>query len=164
MNKKFIIKEFEGFETLGLSNIITRSQKTNYSIVRNLWNKFNSDIHKINGYNSSSESWEKYGITYKTGEDYFYMAAIKKSDVMIIPSGMITKEICSGNYACFVHTGNMDAIKTTVYNIFKTIIPETSLIVNSAENVGLILFEKYDSRFRWNSPDSILEIYVPVKP
>jgi predicted transcriptional regulator YdeE len=75
---------------------------------------------------------------------------------------MRTTIIKQGRYAKFVHVGSMNEIKATIYNIYKNIIPATDLKIETNEEAGLLNFEKYDYRFKWNNKKSLLEIYLPV--
>lgn len=68
--------------------------------------------------------------------------------------------ISGGSYCRFSHTGSMGLIKSTFLKIYKKILPASEIALN--ENRELIHFELYDHRFNWNSPDSVIDIYVPL--
>jgi AraC family transcriptional regulator len=84
-------------------------------------------------------------------------------DGMRVPAHMIRKNIARGRYACITHTGKMSYLKSTVNIIYRRMLPERNLTPESAQKAGLIQFERYDNRFHWNRPDSIIEIYVPLE-
>jgi len=67
--------------------------------------------------------------------------------------------ISGGSYCRFSHEGNMRLIKSTFLQIYKQILPASGLTLNG--NRELIHYEQYDYRFNWNSPDSVIDIYVP---
>jgi len=102
-------------------------------------------------------NWEKYAITQKCKGQYFYQCAfpaiahIRQFEFMQIPAG---------NYVRFKHEGPMNKIRNTINKIYKEVIPKSDLMVE--KNRSLIHFEHYDSKFNWDRPDSIVEIYVPL--
>jgi predicted transcriptional regulator YdeE len=146
--------------TCGLSVEITTSQRQNFKIIQNHWVKFNAQLKQLN-LTQNKGNWVKYGITYKIGEKYFYMAAIPYSG-QSLPEDFICKEIQTGVYVCFVHTGKMEEMKNTLYDIYKNIVPSSELNIEHHFKTGFVHFEKYDCRFLWNSPNSIIEIYLPL--
>ncbi|MCP4688328.1 MAG: hypothetical protein GY859_09765 [Desulfobacterales bacterium] len=91
------------------------------------------------------------------------MAAIQFTGDMIAPSHMTRKDIPRGRYARFTHTGDMRHLKSTIYHIYKRTLPGQNLRPESRGKAGLIHFERYDNRFRWSRPDSIIEVYVPLE-
>ena len=149
--------------TIGIAITLTKSQNKNQVLISNLWKRFNVEIHRIGNKPPSGKNWVKFGIAYAENQEYFYLAAIPYLDDMQAPSNMIQKDIPRGRYACFTHTGNISGLKTTVDNIYKKILPQRNLTPEPHLKVGLIQFEKYDNRFHWNRPDSIIEIYVPME-
>ena len=50
----------------------------------------------------------------------------------------------------------------TIFEIYKVIIPKSKIIVENHTKSGFIHFEKYDSRFQWNKPTSVIEIWLPL--
>jgi predicted transcriptional regulator YdeE len=151
---------YKSISTFGLSAELTKSQNKNFTIIQNHWKKFNEELkkHKLN---QGSKNWEKYGVTYKAGENYFYLAAIPRTDKNY-PHHFSEKIIPLGEYKTFTHTGKMENIKETIRNIYKTILPYSELIIEPHTKTGFLHFEKYDSRFKWNQPNSIIEIYLPL--
>ena len=71
-----------------------------------------------------------------------------------------TSIIPSGKYAKFNHVGPINLISKTINYIYKIAIPEFHLGVDADRSI--LHFEKYDSRFGWNSNKSIIEIYLPL--
>ncbi len=163
MNTTFQFVKIDSKHTVGISTALTKSQHKNFAVISSLWKHFNAEIHKIRNRPSSSRDWEKFGITYTQNHEYHYLAAIQFMDNMLAPLNMIKKDIVQGRYACFTHTGKMNHLKSTVYAIYKKMLPERNLTPESQEKAGLIHFERYDNRFHWNRPDSIIEIYVPME-
>ena len=71
-----------------------------------------------------------------------------------------TLTLNKGNYARFLFVGNMELIKSTIRNIYKEILPNSDLEVDSERT--LIHYEYYDYRFRWNNSNSEIDILIPV--
>ena len=163
MNNTLQLVEIDLVQTIGISTSLTKSQRENLAIISRLWKHFNAEIHKIKNKPSPKRDWEKFGITYAQNHEYYYLAAIPFIGEMLAPPNMMRKEILQGQYACFTHTGKMSHLKSTIYAIYKKMLPEREVVPESMEKAGLIHFERYDNRFHWNKPDSIIEIYVPIE-
>ena len=160
MDKTFQPINFNKIDLIGIKVELTKSQNENFLLIRNLWKRFNLDLKNIE--NRKSSNWEKFGITFKENEQIFYMASIELSSKINIPENMITTKINQGKYLRFIHMGKMYDIKNTVYNIYKNILPALKFKIELNKKNGLIHFEKYDHRFKWNDPKSLLEIYLPI--
>lgn len=146
----------EKIKVYGLCAELTTSQSENYQIITKHWQNFNNALKSKKL--KLGTSWVKYGITKKTGNNYFYMAAIP-SDIEI--DGFDSEIINPGKYVCFQHVGALGLIKSTIYQIYKQIIPSSNFGLN--ENRILIHYERYDYRFSWNKPNSVIDIYVPIE-
>jgi predicted transcriptional regulator YdeE len=144
------------FRVHGLFTELTTSQRENYQIITKHWQNFNHSLKskKLR----LGTNWVKYGITTKIGNNYYYMVAIPY-DMEI--DGFDTETINTGDYVCFQHVGSLERIKSTINQIYKKIIPSSSFSLN--EQRKLIHYERYDYRFNWNKPDSVLDIYVPIE-
>ncbi|TDE43565.1 transcriptional regulator [Flavobacterium rhamnosiphilum] len=151
----------KNIQTFGLEIELTNSQTDNFFIIQNHWKLFNQELKKYNLIQKDG-NWEKFGITYKKAEKYFYLTAIPKLE-QIFPDHFLYKEIPKGAYEIFTHKGNMQAIKETFYIIYKNILPNSTLTIETHNKTGFIHFEKYDYRFQWNKPNSIIDIYLPLK-
>jgi predicted transcriptional regulator YdeE len=134
---------------------LTSSHNKNFFIIRQHWKEFNTllQINKV----KLGPNWEKYAITQKDNDQYYYQCAfpttthIHQFEFMQIPAG---------NYVKFRHEGPMNTIRETINEIYKEVIPNSDL--NIDRDRSLIHIEHYDSKFNWNRPDSIVEIYVPL--
>ena len=150
---EFELVNKENIEVSGLPVKITKSQKENFRIMTNQWKKFNKELRLVR--TGNIKNWEKYGITYKKNGVYFYMPSVSSN------SSFEKMIIIGGKYALFIHRGDIKFLKTTIYNIYKKIIPQNNL---SLDPERIILhYEKYDYRFSWNRSDSIIEIYLPIE-
>ena len=150
----------KNISTFGLLTELTKSQTDNFDIIKNHWKKFNAELKKHHLIQNGG-NWEKYGITFKTNEKYFYLTTIPQND-MIFPEHFVYKEIPKGEYKIFTHKGKMENIKLTINNIYKNILPNSNLTIEHYSKAGFIHFEKYDYRFRWDKPNSEIDIYLPI--
>jgi len=87
----------------GLVTELTNSQSCNFEIIRKHWIFFNKELKKLK-LNQDNYNWIKYGITYKTEEKYFYLAAIPKN-IFLFPNHFKSLEIPKGEYEIFTHKG-----------------------------------------------------------
>jgi len=75
--------------TFGLLTELTNSQTDNFEIIKNHWKTFNAELKKYNLIQNGG-NWEKYGITIKTNEAYFYLTTIPQ-DNFIFPEHFVSK-------------------------------------------------------------------------
>ncbi|PCI03826.1 MAG: transcriptional regulator [Flavobacteriaceae bacterium] len=150
----------QNIQTCGLATELTKSQTDNFKIIQNHWLKFNQELKKLK-LNQNTANWEKYGITYKKGQKYFYLTAIPTKN-NVIPDHFESLEIPKGAYEIFTHKGNMENIKKTIFEIYKIILPKLNLKIEDSAKTGFLHFEKYDYRFKWNKATSIIDIYLPL--
>ncbi len=149
------IVNIEPLSCSGITTQLTTSQDMNFNIIRKHWQKFNR-LLKVNRVFQGKE-WTKYGLTRKADGEYFYDSVVPFNGKF---DNFVNICISGGSYCRFTHTGNMELIKSTILQIYKKIIPTSEFTLN--ENRELIHYEQYDYRFNWNSPDSFIDIYVPV--
>jgi len=147
----------EEFKVSGVSTKLVGSQSVNQGIIAKHWQSFNN-ILRINK-QWQGKNWVKYGVTKKIGDDYFYMTAIPFVAEL---DGFDTGVIPAGEYFHYQHVGAMTHLKSSIHQIYKRIIPASDYGVNSER--ALIHYERYDYRFSWNKPDSIIDIIVPIEP
>ena len=156
------MKEIEhNIMTIGLVVELTTSQTKNFEIIQKHWINFNHELKKwklaqVNG------DWVKYGITFKIDEQYFYLTSIPTADKSF-PRHFKRLDIPKGMYEVFAHKGEMRNIKNTLFNIYKVMLPKSNLTFEKETESGILHFEKYDYRFQWNKPTSIIDIYLPLK-
>ena len=154
MNYRIVTRK--SCKVIGLQVELTTSQNENHRIIARHWKRFNRELRvrelRFDG------NWLKYGITMKIKNQITYLTAVPKiTDVV----GFVEKELESGEYICFEHMGNMGLLKSTIHGIYKKIIPESNFELDESRTT--IHFEQYDHRFLWNTPTSIIDIYVPIK-
>jgi predicted transcriptional regulator YdeE len=140
----------------GIPIELTISQTENYRLIRKHWINFNSKL-RSSKYISKSD-WTKYGVTCKSGDKFFYMPAIPYTGTFMDFKNI---DIPEGLFARFQHTGSMEKIKSTVYDIYKRVIPEKLFQVDNERYI--LHYELYDYRFQWNKENSIIDIYLPIR-
>lgn len=153
---KYSILEKETFTVSGLQIKLSTSQRKNFKIITQHWQNFNNEL-KINKI-KFKRNWLKYGITKKINGEYFYLIAIPYENDII---GFEKEEIKGGTFICFEHTGEMDLIKSCIFDIYRNFIPKCNFEVEI--NRTMMHYEQYDHRFLWNNSNSIVEIYLPIK-
>lgn len=104
-----------------------------------------------------------YGVEFYTEEGlavqkWNYMAALEVSTLEAIPIAMVGKVIPAQMYAVFTHKGSID----TLSHSFKVIYDEW-LPTSEYEPAAMFDFELYDERFNHGSPNSEVDIYLPVR-
>lgn len=160
MDKSFQQVFFNETDLMGIKIELTKSQKENYFLIRDLWKKFNTGLKNINI--RKSDSWVKYGITFRENGQLYYMASVEMASSISVLQIMKTLKIKQGNYLRFIHVGNMYEVKSTINDIYKNIVPSLDFEIEVNKENGLIHFERYDYRFKWDNPGSLFEIYLPV--
>ena len=152
---KYESVQINDFSVCGMTAALTTSQNENSKIISRHWRKFNR--HLRNEKLWQGKGWVKYGITKKIEDKYFYMTAIE-SNVTI--TSLEEDTINAGEFIRFQHVGSLDRIKLTINDIYRNVIPSQCIKINA--NRVLVHYERYDYRFNWNDPKSIIDIYVPV--
>lgn len=152
---KYRIEEVREFTVCGMGVEITNWQNQNNKICRKLWIEFNK-ILKRNQLHQQGH-WRKYAFTYKENDKLYYFCSIPEQ--YKIPKEFEVKSISRQCYLIYEHEGEMATIKDTIYEIYKEFLPKHNLII---DKVLFFHFERYDKRFYWDSPLSIIDIYVPV--
>jgi predicted transcriptional regulator YdeE len=150
----------QNIQTCGLVVELTKSQTDNFGIIQKHWKTFNEELKRLK-LNQTGCNWTKYGITFKTGNKYFYLTAIPTNN-SIFPDHFTSLEIPQGEYEIFTHKGNMENIKKTFFEIYKVILPKSKLKIEDHTKTGFLHFEKYDYRFQWNKSTSVIDIYLPL--
>ena len=158
MNGEYAIVPVENKKIYGLSVSLTKSQDRNYEIINNFWKEFNTKLRLSDLPKQVGGNWEKYGITYKTGDIYKYFCGIPVENEYV-NKNFEEYKIFEGNYIVFQHEGSMYNLKHTIFTVYKNIIPSNGIILNQSE---CFHFELYNHKFKWNDMESIIEIYIPI--
>lgn len=154
LEPKIIFKDT--FTVVGMEIITTQEDNnTNFTIPK-LWSRFNPRANEINNRHAGglglcvSEGFENC--------DFSYMACCEVSAVDSIPEGMIARTIPACKYLVFTHKGSVDNLGETYDFIYGKYIPNANYEIQTKVD-----FELYDERFNPDSPDSEMDIYIPIK-
>ncbi|TXT63712.1 MAG: hypothetical protein BAJALOKI3v1_320008 [Promethearchaeota archaeon] len=89
-----------------------------------------------------------------------YIVGVEVSKVEDIPKGMISERIPRQKYVLFTHTGPLSTLKNTYQYIHEQWLPNNPRYERLPFGVEL---EWYDSRFRFDSENSKLDLYIPIQ-
>lgn len=132
--------------------------------IMKLWMNLMENYSKI----ESATGDVLYGITYFTEaydpeshKGYAYMAATEIKSEEGLPEGMVVRKVDAASYLVFEHKGPLKYLEHSFNYIFQEFMPtnkRTMLFSDVLEVYG----ERYDA-MNPESPDSIIEIWMPVK-
>ncbi len=102
---------------------------------------------------------ETYPADFMTNKKWFYTAAGVVTSLENIPVGCVAKIIPANTYAVFTHKGPLPGkLGETFGYIYGQWLPNSKY-----KQAAPYDFERYDDRFKGvNSPDSLIEVCVPV--
>ena len=147
----------EGFVVVGIEAVDAMEGDK----MMELWTKFAEISPKI----PDAVSPVEYGITYygkdydpETMKGYNYFVGKEVSSVDNIPEGLLMHKVPEGHYAVFEHKGLIQNIGKTYGYIFGAWMQGNGIKAAQQD-----VFEVYDKRFKYDSEDSILEIWVPIE-
>jgi AraC family transcriptional regulator len=106
------------------------------------------------------------GVHYGIGVDdrrdgdpgFLYTAGMGVATVGNVPTGMNVVTVPAGRYAVFTHRGPVTHFAKTIVAVWNQWLPQSGLKARPAPD-----FESYDRRFKLNSPDSEVDLYVPIE-
>jgi AraC family transcriptional regulator len=132
----------------------------NFEVIPDLWRNFKARRHEIKHIAGSTDAGLV--VPYIEGpkshpDEMVYIACAPVSSAAVIPDGMARIDIPKGKYAVFTHKGPVGNIPHTVKYIYGSWLPKSKLELRNAPQMNVM-----DHRFRNDSADSELDIYVPV--
>jgi AraC family transcriptional regulator len=120
-----------------------------------LWKKFMERLGEI----KHRKGTLFYGASFVTGECSFrYMAAVEVENFEDIPEGMVKATAPPEKYAVWTHKGRLETLKNTYGYLYEKGMPESGL--KQKKDFWL---EMYDERFKEDSDDSEMDLYIPVE-
>jgi len=153
------IEHIDDFTVAGLAVKTTMSENR----IPQLWDQFIEHVSEIEQFGDGA--CPSYGVCfYDTASDYgsdsefTYLAAMQVRADTVVPAPFTTRVVRGGNYAVFEHIGTLDTLTTTYQGIYSNWIKDAGLELDKRDD-----FEKYDFRFKYGEPDSVMEIWVPIK-
>jgi len=87
-----------------------------------------------------------------------YLAGMEVSASEALPEGFEEITIPEGDYAVFEHLGSLDTLHDTYSALYGEWLPASGY-----EQSGDLDFELYGPHFKYGDPQSVMEIWVPVK-
>jgi predicted transcriptional regulator YdeE len=148
-------ESWSGVRLQGMSVPITRSQSSNAEICARHWRSFNAALARTS--RTASGSWEKFAVTYAVGEEYRYFCGVPATDP--VPPVFETFDVPAHDHEVFDHRGPMSGLAATISAIYREELSRGGAVPMSEQ---LFHVERYDRRFHWSRPDSVIEIWVPV--
>jgi AraC family transcriptional regulator len=151
---------FEHKPTFTVAGLTCQSTMAN-NIIPQLWDRFNDKRKEF----SKRISEHCFGVCYyekmeNMGPDtpFTYMAGMLVKSEADAPADWETRTVPACDYAIFEHKGALDTLQRTYDYIFREWLPTSEY-----EFVNQDDFEIYGERFKYGEPDSIMEIWIPVK-
>lgn len=142
-------------QVVGLAGQFTMENNS----IPQLWDEFNKRDKEIPHANHDAAI----GICfhdddYQAGKPFTYMAAFAVTDISEIPLGMVSHQIQAGEYAVFEHVGALDTLNQTYDMIYREWLPSSEYEMDKRDDL-----EIYDERFVYGAPESVMEIWIPVR-
>lgn len=162
INMQPVFKVIEEKRVIGLGTkfISTLSpDNNNQSVIPALWDQYVPRGHEI----KSRISWADMGVCFDPGQakthpdECFYIAGTEVKSTDVVPVGMMTMTIPAGRYAIFTHKGSLQKLPMTMKYIYGSWLPKSGEKLREAPDL-----EIYDQRFKPDSEDSELDVYIPV--
>ncbi len=100
---------------------------------------------------------EIYDPEAKKESAFLYMPCFVVDDLQIESESIVVKTIPSGEYAVFTHKGSVENLHTIFPFIYKEWLPHSEYKQRAEYDL-----EWYDERFKGMSPDSEIDVLVPV--
>lgn len=151
-------KKFVGMGTKFIS--ILSKDRDNYIKIPQLWQRYNQRNKEVPHRTGQTE----YGICFVVPKDQrshpeecYYLAGAEVTKVDELPEGFEARTIPAGEYAVFTHKGTLDKLEHTMSYIYGSWLPKSGRKLRDAPEI-----EAYDQRFKIDSPDSELDIYIPI--
>jgi len=132
----------------------------NLKVIPALWAKYVPRSQEIKSRISSADL----GVCFDPGkekshpDECFYLAGTEVKSADEIPEGMMAMTIPAGQYAVFTHKGSIEKLNFTMKYIYGSWLPKSGQKLRDAPDL-----EIYDQRFRPDSEDSELDIYIPIQ-
>ncbi len=150
------IKKLPGFKVAGL----LYTGKNEHQEIPALWGEFNKRGEEL----CPRDTKVCYGVCrvqphHQNGE-FEYLAGFAVEDVNNMPGDVVVRELPSCEVAVFKHVGAADSLGQTYAEIYNNWLPTSAY---QPLEPGFDM-EVYTDEFTFFAPDSVMYIYVPVKP
>ncbi len=136
-------------------------EKNNFVVIPALWQKYMPRKAEIKNGIAPID----FGVCYEVPanertrpDECYYMACKEVTSLDNIPEGMTGFIIPEGDYAVFTHIGALEKFEYTLNYIYGSWLPKSGKKLRHAPDLEL-----YDQRFKLNSDDSEIDIYIPIE-
>jgi predicted transcriptional regulator YdeE len=99
-----------------------------------------------------------FGVMSMEGDATIYLAGVETEADAIEPFGLASATIPMGRYLAVTHYGDAATIAATTERAYKEVFPASGKVMRLAPHL-----EVYDDRFNPDSPDSAMEIWIPIE-
>ncbi len=150
------IKEKGEFKVVGIEIKTNVQECIDNNPHPKLWGDFMERVGEIK--NRVGEIY--YGVSKEISKQecsFTSMACVEVSSLEDIPEGMVGKTVPASKYAVFEHKGKVEDLTKTYERLYEKDMPKTGLKQKD------IWLEVYDDRFKVDSEDSVMEIWVSVE-
>ena len=158
------IKKLPGFKVVGL----LYTGKNENQEISALWGKFNERGEEL----CPRDTKVCYGVCRVPGStpesapatgsvgDFEYLAGVEYKEGQPLPEGTVIRDVPECTVAVFKQLGAADTLHQTYSNIYNTWLPASAY---QPLEPGFDM-EVYTDEFTFFAPDSVMHIYVPIKP
>ena len=112
--------------------------------------------HRVN--EKTSYGVEIYGPEFSQSMVWTYFPAVAVSSLEDIPAPMLGKTLPASKYAVFTVTGGLAKISEVFHYAYMEWMPASGYEVAYPFD-----FELYDERYHGDVPDSVIDLYIPIK-
>ena len=140
---------------------VLSKDRNNHVVIPALWDKYLQRRGEI-----TTRERTDYGLCLAVPEDrprahddeYHYIACAEVEEPGDVPEGMEAMTVPEGRFAVFTHKGSLESLGATYRSIFGQWMPQSGMRLRDAPDI-----EIYDHRFNPSSPDSEMDICIPVE-
>ncbi len=149
---------YENKEAFMVTGVFIKAKPS--ETMHKLWEEFMRRIKEIPHVKDDKTCYQVcvYDAKSAADENYLFIAGMEVAEAGQVPEGMMCHQVQAAEYAVFEHKGALDKLHSTYEYIFGVWMNE-----NDKEAAEGDCLEVYDERFKYGEPDSVLEIWIPVK-
>ncbi len=154
MEPKFVTKP--AFMLVGMQYV---GKNANNEIAA-MWGRFNPFIDHLASHPiQATYGW--CGMLQNPPEEgaFEYVAAVEADHAEALPDWAVIRMIPAHTYAVIPHVGPLDTLRETYHQIYHNWLPQSGY-----ESAAPFDMEVYTDEFKNFAPDSVMYIYIPVKP
>lgn len=149
------LAKLDAFQVVGVHTFASPN-----GTLHKLWGDFMQRYAEIKHVKDPSKAYQVcvFDQSNPSQDEYTFIAGMEVSEISEVPEGMMAHAVSAAEYAVFEHNGLMETMHQSYEYIFGVWLPENGYQMAEADSL-----EIYDERFKPECPDSIFEIWIPVK-